>query len=205
MEERELSISCAQNDPGAQKELYDKYSGHLFGVCLRYASNREEALDILHDSFIKIYSNIGKFSWRGPGSLKGWLTRLTINMALERFREAARFRRVEEPLPHNFLPDNPFHGDSSSEDSFPGGPVPGEETVGEIPIEVLVGFVEELPPGYRAVFNLYVFEEMSHKEIAALLGINEKSSSSQLLRAKAAMAKKITEYKHRLENGNRQR
>ncbi len=205
MEERELSISCAQNDPGAQKELYDKYSGHLFGVCLRYASNREEALDILHDSFIKIYSNIGKFSWRGRGSLKGWLTRLTINMALERLREAARFRTVADPLPDNFLPDNPFTGDSFSGGSFSGGPVPGEEEVGELPIEVLVGFVEELPPGYRAVFNLYVFEEMSHKEIAALLGINEKSSSSQLLRAKAAMARKITEYKNRLENGNQQR
>lgn len=129
MEERELSILCAQNDPGAQKELYDKYSGHLFVVCLRYASNREEALDILHDSFIKIYSNIGKFSWRDWGSLKGWLTRLTINMALERLRETARFRTIADPLP-----DIPFTGDSFSGGSFSGGPVPGEEKVGLLPI-----------------------------------------------------------------------
>ncbi|MBQ7772809.1 MAG: sigma-70 family RNA polymerase sigma factor [Bacteroidales bacterium] len=189
MEERELSISCAQNDPGARKELYDKYSGHLFGVCLRYASNREEALDILHDSFIKIYSNIGRFTWRGPGSLKGWLTRLTINLAIEKIRETSRFRTVEIP------PDAPCTY----------GPLPDERSVGEVPLEVLVKFVEELPPGYRAVFNLYVFEELSHKEIARMLGINEKSSSSQLLRAKAAMAKKINDYKNRLENGNQQR
>lgn len=194
MEERELSISCAHNDPGARKELYDKYSGHLFGVCLRYASDREEALDLLHDSFIKIYSNIGKFSWRGPGSLRGWLTRLTINLALERLREAARFRTVGMPQD---MQGDPHPAGLRLED-----PYPDEKTVGEIPLEVLVRFVEELPPGYRAVFNLYVFEEKSHKEIAGLLGINERSSSSQLLRAKAAMARKIMDYKNRLENGN---
>lgn len=187
MEEQKISKLCAEADSGARRILYEEYSGRLYGICLRYASNRDEALDILHDAFIKIYTNIGKFSWRGPGSLGGWLSKVTVNVALERLRESAKYRTTE------ILPE------------MSGYPVPDEKDVGDIPMDLLIKFMEELPPGYRAVFNLYVFEELPHKEIARLLGINEKSSSSQLLRAKAAMANKINEYKNRLENGNQRK
>ena len=175
MEEKELSLKCTEGDKGAQKILYERYSGYLLGICVRYASDRQEALDILHDTFIKIYANIGKFTYRGEGSLKGWLARLTVNLALERLRAGSRFHKVE------------IQGDMAEE-------VPPENFHENIPTSVLVRFIEELPPGYRAVFNLYVFEEMSHKEIARMLGINEKSSSSQFLRAKQAIAKKINKY-----------
>lgn len=182
MEEEKLSKECAKGNADAQRILYERYSGHLYGVCLRYSAGRDEALDLLHDTFIKVYSNIGKFSFRGTGSLKGWLTRLAINMALERIRVESRISTVE--MPHEMIEEEP-----------------PERLMSQIPSGVLLGFIEELPPGYRAVFNLYVFEDLSHKEIARMLGINEKSSSSQLLRAKAAVAKKIDNYLKKHGNG----
>lgn len=185
MEERELSIKCMKGDADAQKILYERYSGHLYGICLRYSAGRDEALDMLHDTFIKIYTNIGKFSYRGEGSLRGWLARLTVNMALERIRLQAKMQMT------NVVEDIPQEE-------------PTEDMMDKVPSKKLLQFIEELPPGYRAVFNLYVFEGMPHKEIAALLGINEKSSSSQLLRARTAMAKKINDYLKKTENGKQQ-
>lgn len=184
MKEKELPIKCAEGNADAQKILYERYSGHLYGVCLRYASDREEAMDLLHDAFIKIYSNIGKFTFRGEGSLKGWLTRLAINLALERIRSSARMQSVDLP---SEVPQEE----------------PSETLMERIPSKVLIQFIEELPPGYRAVFNLYVFENLPHKEIAKLLGINEKSSSSQFLRARVAIAKKINNYLNNTENGKK--
>ena len=182
MEERELTFECAKGSMDARKILYERYSEHLYGVCLRYCAGRDEALDLLHDAFRKIFSNIDKFNYRGQGSLKGWLTRLVINMALEKIRAAQRFQVVE--MPREMQQEEPPEG-----------------LMEQIPSGVLLGFIEELPPGYRAVFNLYVFEELPHKEIARMLNINEKSSSSQLLRAKAAIAKKINNYLKETENG----
>ena len=185
MKEKELPIKCAEGDAVAQKILYERYSGYLYGVCLRYASDREEAMDLLHDTFIKIYSTIGKFTFRGEGSLKGWLTRLAINLALERIRSNARMQSTE------------LHLEIAQEE-------PAETLMEQIPPQVLIKFIEELPPGYRAVFNLYVFENLPHKEIAKMLGINEKSSSSQFLRAKMSIVKKINNYLNRTENGKQQ-
>lgn len=185
MEERELSIKCIEGDADARKVLYERYSGHLYGICLRYSADRDEALDMLHDTFIKIYTNIGKFSYRGEGSLRGWLARLTVNMALERIRLQSRMQMT------NVVEDIPQEE-------------PSEDMMDRVPPKVLLQFIEELPPGYRAVFNLYVFEGLPHKEIAALLGINEKSSSSQYLRARTAIAKRIYEYLKNAENGKQQ-
>ena len=153
---------------------------------MRYASDRQQALDILHDTFLKIYANMGKFTYRGEGSLKGWMARITINLALERLRSDSKIHMVE------------VQGDIAEE-------IPPENFHEVIPAQVLVRFIEELPPGYRTVFNLYVFEEMSHKEIAASLGINEKSSSSQFLRARQTIAKKINQYLKESENGKQKR
>lgn len=185
MKEKELSIKCAEGDAVAQKILYERYSGHLYGVCLRYASDKEEAQDLLHDTFIKIYANIGKFSFRGDGSLKGWLTRVAVNMAIGRIRTESRMQGVD--LPEELAQEEP-----------------SETLLEHLPSNVLIQFIEELPPGYRAVFNLYVFENLSHKEIAKILGINEKSSSSQFLRARTSIAKKINNYLNISENGKQQ-
>ncbi len=182
MEERELSIKCVRGETDARKILYERYSEYLFGICLRYSADREAAMDLLHDTFIKVYTNIDKFSYRGSGSLKGWLARLTVNMALEKIRKESKLQTVD--IQYDIAQEEPADG-----------------LIEIIPQKVLIKFIEELPPGYRAVFNLYVFEDLPHKEIARMLGINEKSSSSQFLRAKGAILKKIDNYLKNIENG----
>ncbi|NDW11603.1 sigma-70 family RNA polymerase sigma factor [Bacteroides sp. 214] len=177
MEEFELSELCRQGNNRARKELYEQYSGRLFGICLRYAKDREVAKDLLHDGFLKIFHSFDKFTWRGDGSLRAWLERVMVN-------EALQFLRKNDVLSIATEIENIGEG---YED-------PTESEVELIPQHVLMRFISELPEGYRTVFNLYMFEEKSHKEIATLLDINEKSSSSQLHRAKATLAKRIKEY-----------
>lgn len=177
MEEFDLSEYCRRGDSAARKQLYERYSGRLFGICLRYATDRDQAQDILHDGFIKIYGSFDKFSWRGEGSLRAWMERVMINTALQILRKNSVMNRVVELDEARELVERPEDDETES-----------------IPHKVLLEFINELPTGYRTVFNLYVFEEKPHKEIARLLGINEKSSASQFYRAKVTLAKKIKEY-----------
>lgn len=177
MGEQELAERCRQGDNLARKELYEHYAGRMLGVCLRYTGDRETAEDLMHDGFLKLFDSFGKFSWRGEGSLRAWMERVMINTVLQYLRknDVMQLSSALEYVPE--LCDNP---DVSS--------------VEVIPQEVLMQFIGELSPGYRTVFNLYVFEEKSHKEIAKLLGINEKSSASQLARAKATLATRVREW-----------
>ncbi|MDR3119207.1 MAG: sigma-70 family RNA polymerase sigma factor [Mediterranea sp.] len=177
MEEFKLSEKCKQANNLARKELYELYAGRMFGVCLRYVGDREAAQDLLHDSFLKIYASFDKFTWRGEGSLRAWMERVTVNTVLQHLRR-------NDVLTHTT-------GLEGIEESYGEAELPDVET---IPQNVLMDFIRELPDGYRTVFNLYTFEEKPHKEIARMLGINEKSSASQLFRAKGALVKKIKEY-----------
>ena len=178
MEERTLAEGCRNGDGAAQRELYDRYAGRLLAVCLRYAGDRATAEDLLHDAFLKIYGAFSKFEYRGAGSLRAWMERVTVNVALEwlRSRNKLSMTALDEGRQ---LPDIPE-------------PDPSE--LARVPRDVLMQFVSELPEGYRAVFNLYCIEEYSHREIAQMLGINEKSSSSQLFRARAMLARRIRAY-----------
>lgn len=177
MEEFELSELCRQGSNLAREELYDRFSGRMFGICLRYAGDRETARDLLHDGFIKIFTSFDKFTWHGVGSLRAWMERVMINTALQFLRKNDVMSRTVEldELRETYEKPDPSE-------------------VEAIPQKVLMGFISDLPTGYRTVFNLYMFEEKSHREIAHILGINEKSSASQLHRAKTALAKKIREY-----------
>lgn len=177
MEELELSELCRQGNNRARKELYERYSGRMLGICIRYTGDRDTAQDMLHDGFLKMYASFDKFTWRGEGSLRAWMERVLINTILQAMRKndvMARTVEIEE------VPDNYQEPDADE-----------VETISQ---KVLMEFISELPVGYRTVFNLYTFEEKSHKEIAQMLGINEKSSASQLFRAKSALAKRIKEY-----------
>ncbi len=177
MEEQILVEECRKGNIKAQHILYNEYAGLLFGICKRYLANREEAEDLLHDAFIKIFNSFNKFTYRGKGSLKAWLSRVMVNMAVEHLRREKNFVKVSinENLEEEY--DNP-----------------NNELFAKVPKERVIEFISQLPNGYRAVFNLFVIEGLSHKEIAEMLGINEKSSSSQLLRAKSALAKRVNEY-----------
>ncbi|NCC11038.1 MAG: sigma-70 family RNA polymerase sigma factor [Bacteroidia bacterium] len=177
MEELELSDLCKRGDNRARKELYERYAGRLLGVCMRYVNDRDTAQDLLHDGFLKVFNSFDKFAWRGEGSLRAWMERVLINTVFQHLRKndsLSQTLEVEE------LPEMYEEPDASA--------------VEMIPQTVLMQFINELPVGYRTVFNLYTMEEKSHKEIAELLGINEKSSASQLFRAKNTLAKKIKEW-----------
>lgn len=170
-----------QGDSLAMDKLYMEYADYLTGVCARYISDEETLKDVLQESFIKIYTQFHQFEYRGKGSLKAWITRITINEALVQLRKDKYFADF---LPESDIPDLP--------DEEP-------ETEG-LPTETLLAFIRKLPPGYRAVFNLFVVEEKSHKEIAEILHIRPDTSASQLTRAKQLLAKMI---KNHLKTENR--
>ena len=174
MEEEVLAERCRQGDSQARKELYERYAGVLLAVCLRYVGDRDTAQDLLHDGFLKLFASFGKFVWKGKGSLKAWMERVMVNIALQHLRKNDV---LSQSAPLDNVPETYEE------------PLPSD--VDAIPMDVLMRFVGELPAGYRTVFNLFVIEGKSHKEIASLLGINEKSSASQLTRAKASLAGKI--------------
>lgn len=177
MDEGRLAKLCRKGDRTALGELYERYAPGLLNVCLRYASSRDEAEDALHDTFIKAYRSMGRFEPRGEGSLGRWLRTLAINESIDRLRKQKKAMEVH-------LEDLPETGDVDLTD--------GE--VGAIGEKELLRFVAELPPGYRAVFNMYVFDDMPHRDIAKALGITESTSASQFLRAKRTLANRIRQY-----------
>lgn len=177
MEEQELAERCRQGDNAARKELYEHYAGRMLSVCLRYAGDRDTAQDLMHDGFLKLFDSFDKFTWRGEGSLRAWMERVMVNTVLQYLRKNDVMNRTSE------LDNAPEAYDE-----------PDGSAIDVIPEKVLMQFISELPAGYRTVFNLYVFEDKPHKEIAQLLGINEKSSASQPTRAKAALATKVREW-----------
>ncbi len=179
--EAELVRRAKNKDTAAVRAIYDSSAQYLFAVCRRYAGDSDAAADILQDSFVKIFSTIDKFEWRGEGSLMAWMRRITVNEALMYLRTKKRDVVM------------PYDGE------LPEGAADEEPEVEGIPMEELQKMIAELPDGYRTVFNLYVFEEMSHREIASALGISENTSYSQFSRAKSLLARKIKEY--RKENG----
>lgn len=174
MSERELVRLVGRGDSRAQRELYERYAGYLTAVASRYLSDSDRVKDVLQDAFIRIFDRFGTFRYRGEGSLRAWMTRVVVNSALQ------DLRRTDRLLPARELPDVPEEGGPDFDD---------------LPMDVLQGMIRRLPDGYRTVFNLFVFEQLKHKEIAAILGIKENSSASQFLRARVMLVKEIKEYR----------
>lgn len=166
-----------EKEEAAWKELFGAYSGNLTYVCSRYITEKEDVHDVLQNSFIKMFRSITSFEYRGSGSLKAWMTRIVVNESLKYIKQNNDFRSTVEV---DELPDIPEEEEPDFE---------------EIPREDIMKMIRSLPDGYRTVFNLYVFEKKSHKEIAALLGIAENSSASQFHRAKGLLVQKINEFK----------
>ena len=173
LSERELLRLVRSGDPTGTRALYERYVGYLTAVCSRYVPDRAAVKDILQDAFISIFTRIADFEYRGEGSLRAWMTRIVVNAALKSLRGSGRLSYVEE------IPDR------EEEDL---------ETLPQVPPAILADMIKALPDGYRTVFNLFVFEKKSHKEIAELLGIKENSSASQFFRARALLARQIKDY-----------
>ena len=180
--EERLAQRLRSGDGDAMREFYSLYGGHLAKVCARYVADGEDVKDVFQDSLIRIFSRINDFTYRGPGSLLAWATKLTVNESLKFLQARKRHELIQ--LTHD-VPDEPEEDDPPVSDLLP---------------EVFHQIVRELPTGYRTVFNLYVFEEKSHQEIADLLGIKKDTSASQFSRAKKLIAKKIRAYNNSKQN-----
>lgn len=174
-DERQLSERCARGEKPACRELYDSYAGRLLALSTRYTGSQDAAEDVLQDSFIKVFSSIGTFRYKGEGSLYAWIRKIVINRSLDWLRVQKR---------NGTVPIDEARSSSEIE----------EKDVGPIPEDILARMVEELPDGYRTVFNLFAIDGYSHREIGRMLGIKEKTSSSQYFRARALLAGKIKEY-----------
>lgn len=176
IDNEELLIDLVkQGDEQAMRILYCRGIRYLSAVCSRYIDGEEDIKDVLQDAFLKIFASMKSFEYRGEGSLKGWMTKITLNETLKFIKNNSRMHFVE--LKQEEMDE-----------------IDAEPNTEGIPPAVIHSMIRELPDGYRTIFNLYVIEEKSHKEIAELLGIKADSSASQLHRAKAMLAKKIKKY-----------
>jgi len=168
----ELIIQCKKQDAAAQGELYNRYNKILFAICLRYSPNYIEAEDNLQDAFITIFKKIEQYN--GKGSFEGWMKRITVNTALQKYRKKRPFEIVDE---------SQIEEDASVE-------IENEE----IPLDFLLKIVQELPDRYRLVFSMYVMDGYQHKEIAKMLRISDGTSKSNLARARTILKNKIEAY-----------
>ena len=155
-----------------QANLYDHYSGRMMVVCLRYAKNREEAEEILQDGFVNVFKYISQF--RNDGSLEGWIRKIMVNCALQKYRNRLQLHRV--------ISTDAMQTENGYE----------QQIESNMSAKELLYTVQQLPPAYRMVFNLYVFEGMKHREIGALLRISEGTSKSNLSDARSLLQKALS-------------
>lgn len=171
--EQQLLNAIRNGEREAKRRLYERFAGRTMAIALRYVANQEDARDVVQDSFVKILTSLDYFNYQGEGSLKAWVTSIVVHQALDYVKR---------------------HEHLHMTDLLPNEPEEDEPDVRRVPPDVLWRLISQLPPGYRMILNLYVFEQMSHKEIARLLGIAPGTSTSQYARAKKELAKRINNY-----------
>jgi len=182
-----LIDGCLQSERRSQQRVYELFYGKMMAVCMRYTKNTDQAKDILQDGFIKVFRSMDKFN--RAGSFEGWIRRIIVNTAIDHFRRSknAYLLLGEERSIEDF-------GDMDEEDTL--ADEDQEEGWDVKPADV-INAMQKLTPAYRTVFNLYVFEELTHKEIAEMLGINIGTSKSNLAKAKHNL-KKLLKKEHKL-------
>jgi len=168
---KKLIKQCAKNDRKAQSEIYQLFADKLFPVCLKYSKNKQEAQDSFQDGFITIFDKIGQFKFNG--SFEGWMKRVMINTVLIKYRKKNVLNIVTEEIPDEVIVDI------------------DEE---EISLDFLLNLIQSLPDRYRMVFNLYILDGYSHREISEMLKIAEGTSKSNLARARVILKNKIEMY-----------
>lgn len=176
-DEQELISGVLRGNQEAMKRIYLLHARYLTAVCSRYVPNPEDVRDILQDSFIKIFENIGKYKLQGEASLRSWMTRVVINDALKHLQKNEKLNFIE------------------TVDEYPEVAAESNADMNGVPYEMIRQLICKLPTGYRMVFNLYVFEKKSHKEIAGILGIKADTSASQFHKAKKMLQAQIAQYK----------
>lgn len=171
MNEEEMLEGCIANQEIAQKCLFERYSGVMTGVCMRYADRYDEAQDMVQDGFVKVFKKINTFS--GSGSLEGWIRRIMVNTALDYLRKIKneRFNLSIDDVDYSIKEQQIIESSMQAED--------------------LLKIIRTLPLGYRTVFNMYAIEGYTHREIAEKLEISENTSKSQYSRARSLLQKKL--------------
>ena len=165
---QQLIKKCKKRDLKSQSEIYHLFAGKLFSLCLKYSKTHQEAEDNLHEAFITIFNKIDQYKFKG--SFEGWMKRITINTALQTYRQKNILNLVEYDYPDE---------------------VEVEVDEEELSLDYLLKIIQELPERYRMVFNLYVLDGFSHREIASMLSIAEGTSKSNLSRARLILKDKI--------------
>ncbi|MBU2651776.1 MAG: sigma-70 family RNA polymerase sigma factor [Bacteroidetes bacterium] len=176
LNEEQIIEGCLQNDSHAQETLYRRFAPKMFGICLRFTRNKMEAEDVLQDGFIKVFTYLKDF--KNEGSLEGWIRRTMINTAINYYKKMVRkFNETDiEQADYVLMED--------------------ETAIDRLSNIELLQLIQELPDGYRMVFNLAIIEGYSHKEIGDMLNISENTSKSQLSRARNALQMKIKKTKN---------
>ena len=172
MTEDELIRGCLKDDASCQKEIFNRFAGRMLGVCNRYARNSADAEDILQDAFIKVFGKIYQFKFEG--SFEGWVRKIVVNTALKKYS----LRRYEKEVVGYEIKDR---DESSMEPS----------AYAHLNQKEIMDLINNLPDGYRLIFNLYVIEGYQHDEIAEMLGIQSGTSRSQLVKARNLLQKQI--------------
>jgi len=170
-----IVLACQENKPAAQQELYDMFKSKMFAICLRYAGNYDDAQDILQEGFLKVFEKIRQFGFKG--AFEGWIRRIVVNTALEKFRNKHNLYRVDDI---DLIPEPDA--------------APETEDYSGLEAVDLLDIIRELPPKYRMVFNLFAIEGYSHKEISEMINISEGTSKSNLSRARVILQKKVNLY-----------
>ncbi len=170
-EDQTLVEGCLRRDSQCQRQLYENYKVLLFRICLRYAKDRPQAEDMLQEGFVKIFTDLHQF--RAEGNLGAWMRRVMVNVALQYLRREKRFKFVDDTM----IADTHYQTTDG--------------LYAKLDAQRLTQLLQQLPVGYRTVFNLYVVEGYSHKEIAQELTISVSTSKSQLFKAKAALRKML--------------
>jgi RNA polymerase sigma-70 factor (ECF subfamily) len=163
---------CKKGKSRYQEELYRMIAPKMYGLCLKYSNDKDDAKDIMQDGFIKVFQKIDQYSTKG--SFEGWVRRIMINTALEKYRSQVTMYSLDERMPVS------DEGVQST-------------VIENLSAEELLGLVRQLTPKYRMVFNLYAIDGYNHKEISELLGISEGTSKSNLSRARLILQEKVKE------------
>jgi RNA polymerase sigma factor (sigma-70 family) len=167
MTEQAILAGCIDNDPVAQRELYNRYSPKMLSVCYRFAQNREDAEDMLQEGFIRVFTQIHSF--RNSGSFEGWIRRIVVHTCINFLK---KYKKFNESLDLAYVTNIQVK----------------EETIPSLMLaRQVIECIRLLPVGYRTVLNLYAIEGYSHKEIAGMLNIEESTSRSQYTRAKTML------------------
>jgi RNA polymerase sigma-70 factor (ECF subfamily) len=174
-QEGQLVKALRKQDPKAQRQVYDKYSTRMLGLCFRYICDEMAAEDVMVEGFLKVFAKVEQFN--SDGSFEGWIRRIMVNESLGYLRKQKRILEDNLSEEANNIPDY-IQADQNLE------------------AQELLELIERLPTGYRTVFNLYAIEGYSHLEIAEMLGITESTSKSQLHRARALLQKMVLEWEN---------